>query len=140
MPTTQPRANQGRSSKAGKTGDDGILASFPRNGPDGEPATLRVSLSDFNDHLVLNVRQWVQTSDRHWVATKAGVTVRLGEIDAMITALGRAKLAMLDRAAVRSATDNPDPRSHKAGAKRITPNPRPSGDDQARRSVAPWES
>ena len=117
---------------------DGVLASFPRVGPEGEPAVLRVHLNEFDGRLICHVRQWVQGNGRQWSPTKLGLTVRLGEIDAMIAALGRAKAAMLDDAACRSTDRRVEQNAPPFASSPAVP-PKPKA-DSGLRGVPPWES
>lgn len=100
----------GRASYAGRTDDattgtpgalpsvepGKILAEFPRTLPDGGPGVMRIALNEFDGRPLLHLRLHVQTRDRRFLPTKAGVTVRAGELDAVIAALTKARAAMLD--------------------------------------------
>ena len=73
-----------------------ILAEFLRTTPEGEPGVMRVTLNEFDGRPLLHLRLFVQTRDRRFLPTKTGVTIRAGELDAVIAALTKARAAMLD--------------------------------------------
>jgi hypothetical protein len=84
------------------------LATFPR----GEDQELRVNLDQYNGHSFISLRIWEQGRDGDWWPVRAkGCSIRLSEVEGVISALCRVERMMeaedqLGTARDRGATDD----------------------------------
>lgn len=65
--------------------NENVILQLPR-GTDGKNE-LRIIFSEFKGHPFLNVREWFLSDDGNWYPTKKGVSIKMRELDPVISAL-----------------------------------------------------
>lgn len=125
-----------------------------RNKENGKPEILRIMSSDYNGHVVTNVRHWYKVTPRDrdddgLRPSKVGVTFRERELDELITALEairdevHAQGRSTGNAPARSSAPHPTPPApHQRPARSQPPATTPRHpmvySEAARREAEPW--